>query len=237
MITFENNGTVNIKDRGEEVFFTTYDLLDSLAKKQLEVSRNIISYEDMKILDIGASERASWGKWWRHFFPLAQIDAIEIREDAVNKINSAYTGIYDNVYCGDARRAFSDEKYNIITGNPPFFIIEDIIMHAFDHLIDKRGGVMGFLTTFRTPYSSRRYDQYWSRGAQYKPHSLWHISPRPNWDWFEDGELRVPSGSATSTKEYLYAIWTSPIPQYTITGGISFKRGDRHRFKWEKETS
>lgn len=80
-----------------------------------DLDRRAHAGENMIVLDVGAGEGA-WGVVARELWPECRLVAIEPRDDAMPDARRNY----DEVFHGEFQDFTTDERFDLIVGNPPF---------------------------------------------------------------------------------------------------------------------
>lgn len=160
-----------------------------------------------KILDPGAGTGV-WGQAAREIFPDAEIHGTEIRDVPKPEY-------YDYWYHGDYERFAStfhdtDGHYDLIIGNPPYYVLEDFMDNSFDQL--KRYGLLWFLLPSSFSESKKRYLKYFSKTDYHKPELILNSVRRISFT----GNRK---SNATAYAQYLWIKHTSTMNFSTVATG------------------
>lgn len=110
-----------------------------------------------------------WGKVWKTLYPGALIDGVEIRDLPT-------PDGYNMVFNGDFRELpFTEKRYSVIFGNPPYKFAESIIRDAWKRL--ENGGYMVMLLRLAFQAGVERYRGLWQ---ELYPYEVAVCSRRPS---------------------------------------------------------
>lgn len=154
----------------------------------------------LTVLDVGAGE-GPWGRILKEQYPLSTITGVEVRPTEWMQPQG-----YDHWRHGDFLTMPFYADYDLILGNPPYNIAEDVIRRAWSLLSD--GGMMMFLLLLNFWSTQDRAVRLF---RQIKPIHVAPYAKRPSFTG--DGK--------TDAREYALFIWQKGnIPAMTTTGHI-----------------
>ena len=123
-------------------------------------------------LDPGAG-RGVWGRALRPWNYTAHITGIDVQPPSdLIKDHQIFGRTYDEWHFGDFLEWETDNKYDLIMGNPPFKLVHEFVDKSLGLLEEK--GRLVFLMRLAMLESQKRYKTWWTHSPIYK---VW-VSPR-----------------------------------------------------------
>ena len=121
------------------------------------------------VLDPGCGN-GNWGKELRHVYgDRCSLDGVDIDIQKYMQMDN-HLHIYDGVIDHDFLTWETSNRYDLIMGNPPYYIAEEFVEKSHSLLCDT--GVLVFLLKLSFVESKRRYNKYYS-GVELKPDHVW----------------------------------------------------------------
>ena len=149
---------------------------------------NVLDIEPRQILDPGAG-LGVWGDEARSVWDHVYITGVEL-----NKPDSLYSSAFDEIHFGDYLEFTSDHKYNLIIGNPPYYLQEEFIDKSFSLLLD--GGYLGFLLKLSFLESQKRYNLYFGTDNR-----------RPKHVWVSVRRISFTGDRKSNADAYCFVVW------------------------------
>jgi hypothetical protein len=165
----------------------------------------IESYEyTLRILDPGAGS-GIWGQAVKELYPHAELHGTELRDVPPPPH-------YDHWHIGKYELLPDTVgKFDLIVGNPPYYVLEDFMDKSFELLHDY--GMLSFLLPASFSESKKRYLKYFSKQDYYKPTMI--INSVRRISFTGDGK-----SNATAYAQYTWVkhekINGDPVPTYWL---------------------
>jgi hypothetical protein len=184
------------KGRDPYDFYDTPKPFISAVYSIISNSSEHLKSDPKKVLDPGAG-RGRWGHMARFKWPESQIDGVELSNYDGKEVG------YDNWYRADFREWETDERYDLIVGNPPYSmsagiydgnLAEKFVRKSLE-LCNDDGLVFVLLKTLFVTSEGRGYGLFTDFPPMYIFQSVRRIPFRP--------EL----GNSTNTYDYAMFLW------------------------------
>ena len=183
--------------RNEHDFYPTPDLLARVAASLLPRQ-----FEPRRVLDPGAGN-GPWGKAACERWPLADVDGVEIREDAPVQRR------YSTWYRGDFLKMELDDGYDLVVGNPPYSDAQAFIEKSL--MLTRDGGHVMFLLRLAFLEGKHRAETLY---RHQRPQKVYVLAERPSF---------TPNGKTDATAYALF-LWRNGSHDNTDLEFLSWKK-------------
>ena len=159
----ENGG-----ERRENDFYETPLAFAATTMYSIPCEANFVK----KALDPGAG-RGVWAKALRRFNPIVHITGVDIQPPSeLIEDSDVFSQLYDEWHYGDFLEWETDDKYDLIMGNPPFKLIHEFVDKSLGLLAPN--GQLVFLMRLAMLESQKRFKTWWT----HSPIQKVLVSPR-----------------------------------------------------------